>query len=312
MTICLPAPAKLNLFLHILGRRVDGYHELESYFQFIDLCDHLEFCVIDKQDCEVVCSQSSLQSPDNLVNKAIALLKEYAIHELQCAPHSLPSFRIRLQKHLPIGAGLGGGSSNAATTLLALNRLWRLSLSIDALAILGLKLGADVPFFIHGRSCIVSGIGEQLTTPENVTMNQSAKDWLASLTEQWLLIANPQVEISTASVFNAPELPRSTAAIDWRHFDYTRTRNDCQTLVEKIHPDVAHLLRWLYKYSPPRMTGTGASVFAFFKSKSDAELALNELPEGNIGFVVKALRSSPLHPSLDQQLPNNRDESCQI
>lgn len=312
MTIRLPAPAKVNLFLHILGRRIDGYHELESFFQFIDLCDQLEFCVIDQPNCEVVCTKSALQGTDNLVHKAVVLLQRYAIDQLQRAPHTLPSINIRLHKYLPIGAGLGGGSSNAATTLLALNHIWQLSLSLDVLAELGLQLGADVPFFVRGKSGIVKGIGEQLIAPENVAMNQSAKDWLAALTEAHLLIANPHIEISTASVFTAPDLPRSSNAIDWQQFDYAKTRNDCQSFVEKTHPEVAHLLRWLYKYSPSRMTGTGASVFAFFESKSAADAALGDLPEGNSGFVVKALQSSPLHASLKQQLPNNRDKSCQI
>jgi 4-diphosphocytidyl-2-C-methyl-D-erythritol kinase len=183
-----------------------------------------------------------------------------------------------------MGGGIGGGYSNAATVLVVLNQLWKCDLSLQQLADIGLTLGADVPIFVHGNTAFAEGVGE-LLIPANTP-------------EKWYLVATPNVSISTQKIFTAKDLPRNTAKIDFKTYSFEKTHNDCQTLVEKMHKEVAYLLQWLLNYAPSRMTGTGASVFAVFDAKEDADKVLHLLPDCYTGFVAKGLKRSSLHKAL--------------
>lgn len=268
-----PAPAKLNLFLHINGRRGDGYHELQTLFQFIDCCDLLDFRVIQTPELKLHSDMSAVVADsDNLILRAAKSLQQVTGYP--------GGAEIWLEKRLPMGGGLGGGSSDAATTLVALNQLWNTQLSNDELAAIGLKLGADIPVFIRGFAAFAEGVGERLqaVTP----------------TEFWYLVIAPDAHVSTAAVFQDPLLPRNTPKLGIDTLMSQPWANDCQDLVVSKYPQVAKALSWLLEYAPSRMTGTGACVFGEFSSQQQALAALAKLPSDMQGFVAKGMNISPL------------------
>lgn len=277
--LALMAPAKLNLFLHINGRREDGYHELETLFTFLDYGDELIFTLTDEDAITIVGSPADIKLEDNLIYKAAQLLLGH--RQLHAG------VQINLEKKLPMGGGVGGGSSDAATTLLALNSLWKCDLSIDALADLGVKLGADVPVFVRGYSAHAHGIGEHL---EKITLE-----------EKFYLVVSPGVHVSTALIFQHPDLPRDTAKLKGE-LNLLNTRNDCESLVKKLYPEVEKTLEWLLKYAPSKMTGTGACCFAEFDTREAAERVLQQLPDIWQGFVAKSVNCSPVHTQLNIHL----------
>ena len=283
MSLTLPAPAKLNLFLHITGRRNDGYHLLQTVFQLLDFGDELSFSLRDDEQILLHSELADVPVEQNLIVRAARLLQNHCPF-----PQGAD---ITLAKHLPMGGGLGGGSSDAATTLLGLNRLWDLQLSIDELARLGLQLGADVPVFVRGYSSWAEGIGEQLTA--------------IGLPTQWFAVLTPDCSINTAEIFNAEQLTRNTPAITIAAFlqggSQIATRNDCQPVVEQGYPAVKNLLEWLSTHAACRMTGTGASVFAAFSTREQAEAVLAQKPSGVSGFVAKGVNMSPVHRQLQPE-----------
>ena len=283
--ITLPAPAKLNLFLHITGRRPDGYHLLQTVFQILDFGDELTFSLNDDNRINLRSNLADVPTTQNLVMRAARLLQAHS--------HCALGADITLTKRLPMGGGLGGGSSDAATTLLGLNKLWDLQLDIDTLARLGLQLGADVPVFVRGHSSWAEGIGEILTPIE--------------LPEQWFVVLTPDCSINTADIFSAEQLTRNTAAITIAAFsqggNQIATRNDCQPVVEQAYPAVRNVLKWLSSHTACRMTGTGSSVFAGLPTREQAEAVLAQKPIGVSGFVAKGVNISPtlrqLQPETD-------------
>ena len=268
-----PAPAKLNLFLHVVGRRADGYHLLQTVFHFIDRADQLRF--EPRNDGQIV-----LATPIAGVPPASDLTVR-AAHVLREASGSQQGATIYLDKQLPIGGGLGGGSSDAATVLLALNHLWQTGLDRIALQTLGLSLGADVPVFIHGRNTFAEGIGEAFTDVQLPAVNY--------------LVLHPAVNVPTAAIFGAPELPRNTpriAADDWR---YGEGKNDLEAVACGKFPAVAEHLSWLRQYAPQAMmTGSGACVFASFAERSEAQAVLARLPANMTGWLADSLPEHPL------------------
>lgn len=274
--LTLPAPAKLNLFLHITGRRVDGYHNLQTLFRMLDVGDELSFRVNQSGTIEFRCSDASIAGADNLVVRAAKLLQSLAAEDA--------GVEIYLEKRTPMGGGLGGGSSDAATTLHALNLLWQLGLSTQQLADIGLKLGADVPVFVFGQTAFAEGVGEQLQPVE--------------LPDCWYLVVTPDAHVSTAAVFTHPDLIRDSKPLTLADLMSSPWRNDCQPLVERLCPQVAITLQWLVEYAPSRMTGTGASVFAEFADELSARRALADLPANCRGFVARGLNQSPLLTAL--------------
>ena len=274
-----PAPAKLNLFLHINGRRSDGYHELQTLFQFVDCCDQLDFRVTDTPELILHSNMSNVVADsDNLILRAAKSLQQSTGYP--------GGAEIWLDKRLPMGGGLGGGSSDAATTLVALNQLWNTQLSHDELAAIGLKLGADIPVFIHGFAAFAEGVGECLQT--------------VNPAELWYLIIAPDAHVSTAAVFQDPQLPRNTPKLGIDTLLSQPWRNDCQELVVSKYPQVAKALGWLLEYAPSRMTGTGACVFGEFSSQQQALAALAKLPSDMQGFVAKGMNISPLIVRLNR------------
>lgn len=277
--LSLIAPAKLNLFLHINGRLDNGYHELETLFVFLDYGDTLHFKTNTSDRIVLNTQISGLNDNDNLIYKAAISLKKATGCKLGA--------EISFEKRLPSGGGVGGGSSDAATTLLALNALWQLNLSLQELANIGVQLGADVPVFINGRAAIAHGIGEQL---EDV-----------KIPEKWYLVVHPNVHISTGLIFNDPDLPRNTPKLS-SHWQSVKHRNDCEELVKKRYPEVEKTLNWLLKYAPSRMTGTGACCFVSFETQHAAQAALNMLPDTWQGFVARSTNISPAHSELRTKL----------
>lgn len=274
-----PAPAKLNLFLHITGQREDGYHELQTLFQFIDHSDYLDFHITETPEIRLYSNMSdSVPDSDNLILKAAKSLKDYSGY--------YGGADIWLDKLLPMGGGLGGGSSDAATTLVALNALWNTRLPNAKLAELGLALGADVPVFINGLAAFAEGVGEKL---QSVTP-----------TELWYLVITPDTHVCTRSIFQHSDLPRCTPKLHLDTLMSNKWTNDCQNLVIKEHPQVANALSWLVEYAPSRMTGTGACVFGEFKHSQQALDVLAQLPADMKGFVAKGLNTSPLLARLSK------------
>jgi 4-diphosphocytidyl-2-C-methyl-D-erythritol kinase len=275
-----PAPAKLNLFLHIVGRRADGYHLLQTAFQFIDLCDHLRFYQRPDGVIERIGGVASVPSEQDLVIRAARALLRHA--------GATSGVAIELIKHIPLQAGLGGGSSDAATVLVALNYLWDLHLPMEELAGLGLQLGADVPVFIHGQAAWAEGVGEVLT-PINPP-------------ENWFLVIQPPVSVSTAEIFQSSELTRDTPITTIRAFRAGQGQNDCTKAVCTKYPEVAQALDWLGQFAEARMTGTGACIFASFELEQQAQDASAQLPASvGRGFVVKGMNESPLMRRLHQE-----------
>ncbi|GBE50267.1 4-diphosphocytidyl-2-C-methyl-D-erythritol kinase [bacterium BMS3Bbin13] len=270
--IVWPAPAKLNLLLRIVGRRPDGYHRLQTVFQFIDRCDRLRF--EPRRDARVrrTGGPAGVPEAEDLTVRAARLLREAGGYR--------GGVDIHLDKRLPVGGGLGGGSSDAATTLVALNRLWDLGLSAERLAELGLRLGADVPVFVRGRTAWGEGIGEVLTPLE--------------LPCPWYLVLVPGVHVSTGTVFSAPELTRNSPPITITDFLSGARTNDCESVVRARHPEIAEALKWLGRHGEARLTGTGACVFAAYPERAQAEAVRAALPTGWNGFVARGLNRSPL------------------
>ncbi|KZN47129.1 4-(cytidine 5'-diphospho)-2-C-methyl-D-erythritol kinase [Pseudoalteromonas luteoviolacea] len=273
--LTLTAPAKLNLFLHINGRRDDGYHELESLFTLLDFGDELTFQLIEADTIDITGDVNGIPKEDNLIYKAAMSLITYRTVKKGVTVH--------LTKHLPMGGGVGGGSSDAATTLLALNILWNCQLSLAELANIGLQLGADVPVFINGKTSLAQGVGEELTTFEQA--------------EKWFLVIAPDVHVSTAKIFTDPALPRNTPKLK-SPWSMTETRNDCEELVKKLYPEVEKTLTWLLKYAPSRMTGTGSCCFATFDDEQTAQRVLQDIPCSWQGFVAKSASESITHKQL--------------
>jgi 4-diphosphocytidyl-2-C-methyl-D-erythritol kinase len=275
--ITYPAPAKLNLFLHVVGRRPDGYHLLQSVFRFIDYGDSLRFRIRD--DGQVIRSTGLTGVPPekDLVVRAARLLQEHCDCTL--------GVEIAVEKHLPMGGGLGGGSSDAATTLLALNRLWNLKLTRAELQQLGLQLGADVPVFIFGESAFAEGVGEQLQP--------------IHLPAAWYVVLVPPVSVPTAEIFAAPELTRNTTSIKIPLLLTADLRNDLQAVVCERYPRVAEYLDWLDQYGAARMTGSGACVFAEFGSEDEANQVLARKPAEWQGFMARGMDLHPLRDYAD-------------
>ena len=275
-----PAPAKLNLFLHILGRRPDGYHELQTCFQFVDLCDEIRIEV----------------RADGLIRRALEIpglpaeadLCIRAARALQSASGATLGADISLTKKIPVGGGLGGGSSDAATCLIALNHLWGVHWPREKLAAIGLKLGADVPVFVHGRVAWAEGVGERLT-PLYPPLAPSEANYL---------ILKPNVFVSTAEVFQDPELTRNSPPITIHGFLASGGRNDCLGVVRRRYPEVARALDWLSVYGSARLTGTGACVFLACETLKRGQEILSKLPPEFEGFLARGLNDSPLLEGL--------------
>jgi 4-diphosphocytidyl-2-C-methyl-D-erythritol kinase len=275
-----PAPAKLNLFLHVTGRRPDGYHELQTVFQLIDLCDTVAIHVGDDGRIERPSGPVGVDPDSDLTVRAAKAL--------QAATGCRMGASIRITKRIPMGGGLGGGSSDAATVLLALNHLWHCGLSVDELARLGLPLGADVPVFVRGSSAWAEGVGERLEPVE--------------LPERWYVVIHPGVAVPTKDVFQSPELTRNTPVITIRAFfgpgGLAGSRNDCEPVVRALYPEVADALSWLEKFAPARLTGTGSCIFAAFGSAIEAERVAARAPDRWRAFVARGLNVSPVHGRL--------------
>ena len=278
-----PAPAKLNLFLHVVGRRADGYHLLQSVFRLIDLGDTLRFSPREDDRIERTSPLEDVPEEADLCVRAARML--------QSASGCRQGVDIALEKRLPMGGGLGGGSSDAATVLLALNRLWDLGWARARLQALGLKLGADVPFFLFGRNAFVEGIGEALQAIE--------------LPPAWYLVVAPRASVPTAEIFAAPNLTRNTKPLKMADFsagwDGLRHlgRNDLEPVVRERYPEVARALSWLGQHAEARMTGSGACVFAPFANEQDARDVLAQMPAGMRGWVARGLDEHPLRTLAD-------------
>lgn len=277
-----PSPAKLNLFLYITGQRADGYHTLQTLFQFLDYGDEIGINLRHDGEIHLLTPVEGVAHEDNLIVRAARLLMKTA-----SASAHLPAGSgadISIEKRLPMGGGLGGGSSNAATVLVALNHLWRCGLSVDELAAIGLTLGADVPVFVRGHAAFAEGVGEILTPVDPP--------------EKWYLVAHPGVSIPTPVIFNDPDLPRNTPKRSIKTLLKCEFGNDCEVIARKRFREVDAALSWLLEYAPSRLTGTGACVFAEFDTESRARQVLEQAPEWLKGFVAKGVNLSPLHRAL--------------
>ncbi|QTF93986.1 4-(cytidine 5'-diphospho)-2-C-methyl-D-erythritol kinase [Halomonas sp. BM-2019] len=277
--LTLPAPAKLNRLLHIIGQRPDGYHELQTLFQFLDHGDTLTLRLRDDGEIHLIPELPGVPAEANLVVRAARLLQA----ETGCRLGA----EIHLEKRLPLGGGLGGGSSDAATALLGLDALWGLELSLERLAELGLALGADVPVFVRGQAAWAEGIGERLTP--------------VSLDTPWFVVVHPGVAVATPAVFGAPELTRDTPPITMARAlqgGASSWRNDCEATVRSLYPPVAEAIDWLSARAPSLLTGTGACVFARLARESDADRLLAEIADRWPAFKARGLNRSPLHDVL--------------
>ncbi|WP_344797805.1 4-(cytidine 5'-diphospho)-2-C-methyl-D-erythritol kinase [Litoribacillus peritrichatus] len=289
--ITVPAPAKLNLFLHITGQRDNGYHDLQTLFQFITLHDQLTFEPL-QDDTIIVCNSKlshkaaeHIHQEDNLIYKAAKALLPFRTNQT--------GVQIECDKQIPSGAGLGGGSSDAATTLLVLNELWNCQRTNDQLKEIGLKLGADVPIFIHGQAAFAEGVGENLTAVE--------------VNEPWYVIIKPNAHISTAEIFSHPDLTRNTSPITISAALKQGGHNDCEKVVRKLYPDVDIAMNWLSQFSPAKLTGTGACVFAEFSEQQQAdEIAKRYRQQGKAFedsvYVAQGINDNPAHRALREQI----------
>ena len=271
-----PAPAKLNLFLHVTGRRADGYHELQTLFQLIDLCDTVAISVREDGQIERPVGPPEVPCEADLTVRAA--------RALQSATGTRLGASLKVRKRIPQGGGLGGGSSDAATTLLALNEMWNCGLSLSELASLSRPLGADVPVFVQGSSAWAEGIGERLTP--------------VTLPGTWYLVIYPGVSMSTREVFQSPELTRNSPLITIRAFFESGGRNDCEPVVRARAPQVAEALEWLARFAPARLTGTGSCVFSACGSAGEAERLAARVPDRWMSFVAQGLNTSPVHERL--------------
>lgn len=286
MNFSLPAPAKLNLFLHITGQRNDGYHTLQTVFALLDYGDTLHFSSAAQLSLEVPPElQQQLGGDDNLILRAARALQQASSN----ASNNNQGATIRLEKRLPAGGGVGGGSSDAATTLLGLNYLWQLNYSLDQLADIGLSLGADVPVFVRGHSAWADGVGEQLEP--------------LALPEKLYLVVHPGISVSTAAIFADPQLtrhtPESKVAAFLRPAAEQHFRNDCEAVTARLFPEIRIALEWLRKETGnAQMTGTGACVFASIANRQQGEELLHRLPAQWQGFVARSVNKSPAHVAL--------------
>lgn len=274
-----PAPAKINLFLHITGRRADGYHELQTVFQFLSICDSISFEVRLDGQIRRTSALPGIEAAEDLVVRAARSLQKLTGTTL--------GVDISVEKRLPLGAGLGGGSSDAATTLMALNRLWGLGLTPGALANIGLRLGADVPIFVNGHAAGAEGVGERFIPID--------------LDEPWYLVVQPNCKICTAEIFADPQLTRNTLPIKMSNFDFDRLHNDCEPVVRARYPEVGEALDWLRQRGNGRLTGTGACVFSRYAREVQAREDLESLPKAWKGFVARGLNRSPLLERLESE-----------
>jgi 4-diphosphocytidyl-2-C-methyl-D-erythritol kinase len=273
------APAKLNLMLHITGRRADGYHELQTVFQLLDFCDSLDIAV--REDGRIVRSRGPAGVPEaeDLVTRAAEALK--------AATGTRLGAEIAVTKRIPMGGGMGGGSSDAATTLRALDRMWETGLSTAQIADIGARLGADVPVFVHGSSAWAEGVGEKLEP-------------VALPADSWFLVVFPGVHVPTRDVFQAPELTRNSPLTTMRGFLETGGRNDCEAVVRARFPVVGEALDWLARHGPARLTGTGSCVYAKFQRAADAERVAARVPDSWRAIVARGVNRSPLLEELDR------------
>lgn len=271
-----PAPAKVNLFLHVVGRRADGYHLLQTVFQFLSAGDELTFTLRPDGEIRRLNALPGVPAEADLVVRAARLL--------QVAAGTAQGADIHVQKHLPLGGGLGGGSSNAATVLIALNELWGTHLSFAALADLGLKLGADVPVFVLGQAAWAEGVGERLTPIE--------------VPEPWFLVIYPACQVPTAAVFRDPELTRNTPVSTIHGLSLATCRNDCEPVTRRLFPEVGRALDWLAGFAPARMSGTGGCIFAVFETAAAASVVGRKVPGEWTWFVAVGRNRSPLHERL--------------
>jgi len=267
-----PAPAKLNLFLHVIGRRADGYHDLQTLFQLIDLSDDIHIEVRADGRIERLAGPAEVPPEADLVVRAA--------RALQLAAGSRAGANLSVTKHIPMGGGLGGGSSDAATVLVALNRMWGCGLKEDDLAAIGVKLGADVPVFVRGHSAWAEGRGERLTPVD--------------LPDRCFVLVHPQVHVPTATVFQAPELTRNSPPITMGGFLESGGRNDFEPVVRARDPEVARALDWLGQFAPARLTGTGSCIFAPCASRNEAQDIVERVPAQWRGIVARAMNVSPL------------------
>ena len=284
-TMRLPSPAKLNLFLHITGRREDGYHELQTVFQFIDLCDTLEFSLTQNNRITISPEIEGLPTEENLIYKAAKLLAPFKKDKTF-------GVDIRLEKQLPMGGGIGGGSSNAATTLLALNTLWECHLTLEKLAEMGVTLGADIPVFVMGFSAFAEGVGERLQKVEPDT--------------PYFLLLKPNCHVSTVQIFTDKYLTRDTPPIKIPHALKLGGHNDCLDVVKKHNPEVNEAYLWLKNHGDAKLTGTGACLFLAFDNLLDAERVKQLIPKKWQSWVCRSTNTSPTHDALNQWIEQNK------
>ena len=277
-TLSLPAPAKLNLFLHITGRRADGYHLLQTLFQFLDYGDTLHFTPRTDGRIRLLSELPGVMPEDNLIVRAARALQQ--------ASGTALGADIRLDKRLPMGGGIGGGSSDAATTLVGLDHLWETGLGEDRLAELGLQLGADVPVFVRGRAAWAEGVGERLTPVE--------------VDEPWYLVVVPPCQVSTAEIFSDERLTRDTPPITLAAFREHGGRNDCLPVVMARYTEIRNTLILLNNFCEAKMTGTGSCLFGAFPNEREADKVRARLPATLQAFVAKGCNVSPLHALLDK------------
>ncbi|WP_318388897.1 4-(cytidine 5'-diphospho)-2-C-methyl-D-erythritol kinase [Enterobacter sp.] len=273
-----PSPAKLNLFLYITGQRSDGYHDLQTLFQFLDYGDTIGIKPRTDGVIRLLTPVAGVPDEENLIVRAARLLMQAAT-ERDCLPAGSGA-DLCVEKRLPMGGGLGGGSSNAATVMVALNQLWGCGLSEDELAALGLRLGADVPVFVRGHAAFAEGVGDMLTPVDPP--------------QKWYLVMHPGVSIPTPVIFNDPELPRNTPKRSINTLLNCEFSNDCEVIARKRFRKVDAALSWLLEYAPSRLTGTGACVFAEFDTESFARQVLEQAPDWLNGFVAQGVNLSPL------------------
>ncbi len=277
-----PSPAKLNLFLYITGQLADGYHTLQTLFQFVDYGDTISIELRQDGQIRLLTPVDGVADEDNLIVRAARLLMRAAQESGRLPAGS--GADISVDKRLPMGGGLGGGSSNAATVLVVLNHLWGCGLSVDELAALGLRLGADVPVFVRGHAAFAEGVGEILSPAEPA--------------EKWYLVAHPGVSIPTPVIFKDPDLPRDTPIRSIETLLNCEFSNDCEDIARKRFREVDEALSWLLEYAPSRLTGTGACVFAEFDTESAARQVLELAPEWLHGFVARGMNVSPLQQAI--------------
>ena len=267
-----PAPAKLNLFLHVVGRRADGYHLLQTLFRFVDHGDVLHFSPRDDGEVVLATPIPGVPAESDLTVRAARLL--------QAESGSRQGVTISLEKRLPMGGGLGGGSSDAATVLLGLNHLWQLGFSRERLQALGLRLGADVPIFVYGRNAFAEGIGERFSPVD--------------LPARWYVVLEPPVQVPTLDIFRSPALRRDTPAVAAHDWHPGFGANDLEPVATALHPVLAEYIGWLSGFTHARMTGSGACIFAEFERRSEAEAVLAQLPGGMRGWAAAGLAAHPL------------------